>query len=88
MKTTKEKAEFISNLDRKILHLGDEEILEDWENLILTTYKNAKGNEFGWIGIADEDPLVIEKLYLRVIKFAKENLDPANKIKKGENDES
>ncbi len=65
---TIEKAKHISTLDSKFQQEGGE-LLDRWEQLVSEPYTNAKGKGYGWTGIAEKDPEVIESLYPQVEKF-------------------
>lgn len=65
--TTLEKANSIRQMDFDILGKG-KSILGNWEDLVSNIYDSAKGNEAGWLGIAEKDPQVIEKFYPEALK--------------------
>ena len=69
--TTLEKAKSIRQIDFDIQERG-KSILKNWEDLVSSTYDSAKGNEDGWLGIAEKDPQVIEEFYPEALRQYKE----------------
>ena len=70
---TKKKAVFIHSVDGDIQELHSGDILDKWKRLITPLYERAIGKGYGWVGISDEDPEVIEELFPKVIEFIGEH---------------
>ena len=69
--TILEKAKSIRQMDFNIQKKG-KSILRSWEDLASSIYNSAKGNEAGWLGIAEKDPQVIEEFYPEALRQYKE----------------
>jgi hypothetical protein len=63
------KAAFIRDVDQDIQERLSGARRKQWDILVEKPYQYAKGSGFGLLGIAKEDPDVINTLYDKVTEF-------------------
>ncbi len=69
MLTLSEKTKYIQQTDCKMQDHEDAAVIQEWERAVCWKYDDAKGNEYGWEGISEKDPDVINEVYDIALDF-------------------